>query len=247
MPVEQARWVTGSCHSPHARLMTNKLAYQVLEAVYHCIPAGTRGGPLLDDPLNAPRALLDYQAWLHQRLRASGLAKALAGGPDFLPDISFDLPPFWRSIARLTSPRNYRRLAEQVLRNLAWYLGDGSLPATPAHKLRSSLFPALVLTATLIGIFLMTTELGRQPWPVVMFYGMILLAIEFIVVCYYNHDTSGKLRANCAELYAYLLEAYAEPGADSANLVQSLLEQLGRGTDNSREARRRRARRRGEL
>jgi hypothetical protein len=73
------------------------------------------------------------------------------------------------------------------------------------------------------------------------------MASQFVVVAYYDHDHTGKYRANCAELYAYLLESYAEPGAENENLVQSLLEQAGRDTDSSIAACARRARRRIDI
>ncbi len=121
--------------------------------MYKLIPAGTRGGPAFDDPAHIPRELLDYQDWLHERLHTSGLAKGLAAGPDFLPDITAELPQCWRTIARLTAPRTYRRLTEQVLRNLEWYLGKGTPPVTPIHKLRKTLMPSLALTAfTLVSL-----------------------------------------------------------------------------------------------
>lgn len=239
MPAEM--WNTSSRFSPHARLLTNRLAYEVLETVYHLIPAGTRGGPALDNPLDIPPALHDYQHWLHQRLRDCGLAKALAAGPDFLPDIAEELPLFWRYIARLTAPRNYRQLTAQVTRNLAWYAGEGTPPVTLAHLLYRALVPALVLTVILLPMLLATTSLGTQPWPVMVLCGCILLAVMFATVSLFGHDTTGRFRANCAELYAYLLESYAEPGPDSANLVQSLLEEMGRDTDDTPEARHRRA------
>ena len=238
-------WKAGSKWSPHARLLTNRLAYEVLEAVYQLIPAGTRGGPALDDPLAVPPALHDYQNWLHQRLRDSGLAKALAAGPDFLPDITVELPPFWRYVARLTAPRSYRRLTEQVAHNLAWYLGEGTPPVTWTHKLYRSLAPALFLTALLLLSLLGATDLLKQSWAAIVLFSCTLFAFTFGIVSLYEQDTSGRFRANCAELYAYLLEAYAEPGPESENLVRSLLEELGRDTDNSNEAYTRRAAKRG--
>jgi len=245
MPSEM--WNAGSSCSPHARLLTNRLAYEVLETVYHLIPAGTRGGPALDDPLSIPPALHEYQNWLHQRLRDCGLAKALAAGPDFLPDITFELPLFWRYIARLTAPRNYRQLTAQVTRNLAWYVGEGTPPVTLAHLLHRALLPSLFLTALLLLCLAGSTGLSTQPWPVLVLYSCILLAVIFGTVSMFGYDTTGRFRANCAELYAYLLESYAEPGPDSENLVQSLLEDLGRDTENTREARVRRARKRGDM
>jgi hypothetical protein len=240
-------WKTSSRYSPHARLLTNRLAYEVLETVYHLIPAGTRGGPALDNPLDIPPALHDYQNWLHQRLRDCGLAKALAAGPDFLPDIAEELPPFWRHIARLTAPRNYRGLTEQVTRNLAWYAGEGTPPVTLAHNLHRSLLPSLILTVLVLPPMLATTALGGQSWPVIVLCGCILLAIIFGTVSMFGHDTTGRFRANCAELYAYLLESYAEPGPDSENLVQSLLVEMGRDTDDTPASRHRRARKYREI
>jgi hypothetical protein len=244
MSAGNENWKTGSSCSPHARVLNNRLAYEVLETIYHLIPAGTRGGPALDDPLNIPPALHEYQNWLHARLREAGLAKALAAGPDFLPDITLELPPFWRFIARLTAPRSYRRLTEQVVRNLAWYLGEGTPPVTLAYKLRSALLPAVFMTILLLASLMGATGLGQQPWPVILLCGLLLLALILGAVWNYGADTTGRFRADCAELYAYLLEAYAEPGPDSENLVQSLLVELGRDTDNSNEALARRARKR---
>ncbi len=237
----------GSTHTPHARLLHNRLAYEVLEAVYLIIPAGSGGGPALDYPLNAPVAVHDYQNWIHQRLPESGLAKALAAGPDFLPDITVELPWFWRQLARLTAPRSYSRLAVQVARNLAWYLGAGTPPVTLIHKLRSSVAPALLITALLLLSLILTTGLGVQPWPVIGLVGLVLQAVVLAIVWSFGQDSSGKLIVNCTELYAYLLAEYAEPGPETENLVQSLLIELGRDTDNSNAALARRARKRTDL
>ncbi len=240
-------WGSGSRSSPHARLMTNRLAYEVLEALYHIIPAGTRAGPALDDPINVSLELHEYQNWLHARLPASGLAKGLAAGPDFLPDISTELPQFWRTVARLTAPRNYRQLTAQVARNLSWYLGDGIAPVTPAHKLRACLLPAVLLASFVLVPLIAATNLSHQPWPVFLLCWLLLFALILSSIWQYGSDTTGKFRANCAELYAYLLEAYAEPGADGENQVQSILEERGRDTANTNAALARRARKRAYL
>ena len=235
-------WKEGSSCSPHAKLVENRLAYDVLEAVYLAIPAGTRGGPALDDPRNTLQALYDYQLWVHRRLRESGLAKGLAAGEAFLPDITVELPQFWRYLARLFAPRNYRQLALQVLGNLAWYLGEDCQPVTPVHKAQAALPPTLLMTGLALLPLMLGTNLGTMPWPVILLAAIILAAFVFCIACFWGQDTTGRHSVNCAELYSYLLESYAEPGEDEQNQVKSLLRELGRDTDNDPEAIHRRQR-----
>ncbi len=67
----------------------------------------------------------------------------------------------------------------------------------------------------------------------------------FINMWNYGTDTTGKFKADGAELYAYLLESYAEPGEASAHDVHSILAQLERDTDTTREGILRRRKKRG--
>lgn len=230
---ETNAWQEPSSCSPHAKLIHNRLALQVLETVYHAIPPGTHHGAALDNPVNVAPVLHDYQNWVHDRLRASGLAKALAAGEAFLPDIAEELPQPWRYLARLFAPRNYRQLTLQVLGNLAWYLGERSRPMTPAHKIQSVFWPTFFLTGLMLVTLLLATPLGTKPWSVIVLAALALAAFIFGTAYLWGQDTTGRASVNGAELYAYLLESYAEPGEEEENKVKSILMEFDRDTDNT--------------
>jgi hypothetical protein len=223
-----ALWGRGSCSSPHAKLLSNPVAYEVLETIYIEMPPTVGGGPAIDNPANTLPMLYAYQCWLHKRLPQSGLAKALAAGADFLPDITAELDQPWRYLARLFAPRNYHQLTLQVVRNLAWYLGAECKPLTPIHRLKSSLGLSLFATALAFWPLALNTSILQQPWPVILFTIILLEAAILATVMCWSQDAAGRHSANCAELYAYLLAAYAEPGVDEENRVRSLLKEMGR-------------------
>lgn len=156
-----------------------------------------------------------------------GTGQALAAGSDFLPDITAELDQPWRYLAQLTAPRNYHQLTLQVVRNLAWYLGENRKPITPIHRAQTSFAPSLFMTALAFWPLLLNTSFINQPWPVILLAAILLEAMLFVTTMFWSQEDAGKHAANCAELYAYLLAAYAEPGEEEANRVRSLLREIG--------------------
>jgi len=190
--------------------VVSPVARRVVKAAWRMIPAATTWGPALDDPLNCPFEIHRYQIWLFERLRMNGLAKALAGGDALLPDITAHLAQPWRWLARLSPPRNYEQLTRQVARNLEWYLDQSRPPQDIWTQTQQKLPITAVLTAVLMASLGTGTGLFSLHWIVVVGLFILITLLLFGVVTLFGRNTF-KHQTNCAELYHYLLEEYAEP------------------------------------
>ena len=190
--------------------VTNPVALRILDRLYRSMPHGVHRGPAFDDPEKCTMELHDYQMWLHDRLRSSGLAKALAGGPEFLADASEHLTQPWRWIARLLAPRSYEQLALRVRNNLEWYVDQSRPIIDPLKKLESGFWPSLGL-ALLLQLAQFYCR-GMQVGDWIAFLGETLLIIAVLLTAslLFGGNTL-KHHTNAAELFWYLLEQYSEP------------------------------------
>ena len=185
------------------------VARRVLAAARKALPLNTHRGPAFDDLDGCPLEIHQYQIWLHARLRSSGLAKGLAGGPAFLHDVAGELSWPWNVLARLFAPRTYEQLTRRVAQNLEWYV-DQSKPVSDPWKSASELFaPCLFCTALTMVVLYFATGLRELNWVLLTGSGMLLFAFIFTSLIVFSRNTH-KHATNTAELYSYLAESYGE-------------------------------------
>lgn len=190
--------------------VVSPVAKRVLKTVRRTIPLGTTRGPAFDDPEKCPFEVHQYQIWLAARLKSSGLAAWLAGGPAFLPDVADELRWPWNVLARAFAPRSYEQLARKVAGNLEWYL-DQSRPVRDPWKIAASLVPTTVwLTLFTFSLVFFTTGLRSADWVTATGVGLALFALIYTILMQYNRNTHFHA-TNTAELYRYLAETYSEP------------------------------------
>jgi hypothetical protein len=190
--------------------VVSPVARRVIKTAWRMIPMGTTWGPALDDPLNCPFEIHQYQLWLFARLRASGLAKGLAGGEALLPDITAHLAQPWRYLARLVPPRTYEQLTRQLARNLEWYLDQSRPPEDIWTQTQRKLPITALLTGLLLAALGAGTGLFQLHWLAIIGLFILITLALFGLVTLFGRNTH-KHQTNCAELFFYLLEEYAEP------------------------------------
>jgi hypothetical protein len=233
--------VPGTVKLPEERWphVTSPVALRVIERLYKAMPPGVHRGPAIDDPFNCAVEIHDYQQWLHEKLRRSGLAKALAGGPAFLADVSEHLDQPWRWIAGLLAPRKYEQLALKIRNNLEWYV-DQSKPIRDPLKLASSVFwPSVALTLVLQLTLIIGREMLVFDW-IAAFWKAILIFVVLFLTCLMFGKNTLKHHTNAAELYWYLLENYSEPEVETDADARAYAEitQCHRKLQSSRAAKR---------
>ncbi len=201
--------------------VSNPIARQVIATAHAMLPSDTHHGPAKDDVEKCPLEIVEYTVWLEERLPRSGLAKALAGGPEQMPDITLCLGQPWRWFAHLFRPRNYRQLTAGVIKNLEWYMDQSRVLRDPAKIAREQFPMSMLFTVVLMLSLSASTPLASQHWVILTGVGFLFWLFSFLVQLIWGKD-NFRHKANCALFYHYIVHEYMDVDEDEPGRVYDI-------------------------
>ncbi|MCC7477410.1 hypothetical protein IT575_03035 [bacterium] len=188
--------------------VSNPIALDIIEALHRMLQRldDTRRG--LDD--SDPAGL----ETLKERLRRSGLAQGLAGGPGLLPERRIRRDWLFENFERLHRPRSYPALAREMALHLEWYLRPWEPEYLPRNyaRLLAVLLGGIGVAVTLgMGFYSGVYQAGT---PGLLIIGGLLLPGILLLLSSLS-TTPGRpddatLRRNVQALMEYLIESYSD-------------------------------------
>lgn len=156
------------------------------------------------------------------RLRGSGLAQALAGGPGLLPEFWPDGGLLNRPLRLLDRPRSYPRLARHVAAHLQWYLEPhGREPVSTLQQVLS-LLVCLGSLSIIACVAVQGSFLGLPGGVAIALAVFALLApLGWLLggASGWGSYDNATLRLNVQALMEYLIEAYSDNYAEDEDGV----------------------------
>ncbi len=202
--MSNAEWLDdGTLMWPH---ITSPLARRVLAAVFYKVSEPMTGSPEKPGVNFGAQHELKLRKELRAKLHNSGLAQAIAAGPDSMPS-RFDYLPRWQQlISKHNAPKTLEQLAIHVMFNLDWYL-DNPKPASMFHRAHKiTLWLSLSFACSISGFMFRELTIG------IIF---LLIAVLIFVIPALADSIRGDVDlVKQSEFYLYLLECYGESDSE---------------------------------
>jgi len=186
--------------------ITNRPLYDLLRGVYREIPA-ERKIDEIDRWVKSQGAPAEkFRADVHRRLEQSGLAQALPGGMDMLPDFYAALPGWSRPWFWFNRPRNFYQLGRHFAKYIEWYLN-------PAQRIMVPIQYAFLWPVLTVGLHF-SLQVASKSWPqldvatpvVVISYA---LALAYLVFRKQTVTPLTRYNVERIEAYLYLSREYS--------------------------------------
>jgi hypothetical protein len=189
--------------------ITNRYVFELLRGVYSTI----HNEPKIDEVERWMKgqgpAAVRLREEIRHKLQNSGLAQALPGGFDLLPDFYAALPDWARPWYWLLRPRNYYQLGKHIAKHLQWYVEP-----TTTVKLNPFLdtfsWWHLILAAAFV-ILTRWQEFGDARWIPWFLIGLIVfMVLTYRIKSNYVPETIQSEDVQRIELYQYLCAEFSE-------------------------------------